>query len=355
MRYIFTITLSTVFIIMICILNQPIKNFLFKNTENVCDTRDSVPLIDSAASYADIFANSYQGIPVLVTGGCGFIGSHLVEKLVSLGADVTIFDDLSTGNQTNISAVADKVMIVQGSVTDFELCLEATRNKKIIFHLAAFVSVPASTENPQLCHAINVIGTQNMLEAARINNVKRFVFSSTCAIYGESTLPCHENMQPAPISPYGFSKLIGEMYCKEYAQVYGMETVSMRYFNVFGPRQNPHGHYAGVIAKFMHNMQNNLPITIFGDGTQTRDYVPVQTVVEANLMLGVCEKQRIQGEVFNVATGQSITLLELADSLKKQCADYNNETIFMPARPGDVKYVSADCSKYNSLYYSQIT
>lgn len=303
---------------------------------------------------ADSFANFYQGVPVLVTGGCGFIGSHLVEKLVSLGAEVTILDDLSSGNKENIASVVDKVICVDGSITNFDLCLEATRNKKIIFHLAAFVSVPMSTEDPHLCHTINVIGTQNILEAARINNVKRFVFSSTCAIYGESTLPCHENMQPAPISPYGFSKLIGEMYCKEYAQVYDMETVSMRYFNVYGPRQNPHGHYAGVIAKFMHNMERDLPITIFGDGTQTRDYVPVQTVVEANVMLGMCEKQRIQGEIFNVATGQSVTLLEVADSLKKQYADYKNETIFMPARPGDVKYVSADCSKYSSLY-SQVT
>ena len=309
-----------------------------------------IALTNSVALHANIFSNFYEGVPVLVTGGCGFIGSHLVEKLVLLGADVTILDDLSSGNKQNISAVADKVTFIHDSITNFEACLEATRNKKIIFHLAAFVSVPASTEDPRACHTINVMGTQNILEAARINNVKRFVFSSTCAIYGQSTLPCDENMQPAPISPYGFSKLIGEIYCKEYAHVFDMETVSMRYFNVHGSRQNPQGHYAGVVAKFIHNMAHDLPITIFGDGTQTRDYVPVQTIIEANILLGACEKQHIQGEIFNIATGQSITLLELADSLKKRYADYKNETIFMPARPGDVKYVSADCSKYNSLY-----
>ena len=211
-------------------------------------------------------------------------------------------------------AVTDKVTFIHDSITNFEACLAATQNKKIIFHLAAFVSVPASTENPHVCHNINVVGTQNILEAARINNVKRVVFSSTCAIYGESPYSCNENMQPAPISPYGFSKLIGEIYCKEYAQLFDMETVAMRYFNVYGPRQNPQGHYAGVIAKFMHNMEHNLPITIFGDGTQTRDYVPVHTVVEANILLGACEKQHIQGEIFNIATGRSITLLELVDS-----------------------------------------
>jgi nucleoside-diphosphate-sugar epimerase len=303
---------------------------------------------------ANISTSSYEGVPVLITGGCGFIGSHLVEKLVSLGADVTILDDLSSGNEKHISAVANNVTLIRGSVTNFDSCLTATRNKKIIFHLAAFVSVPASTEDPHLCHNINVIGTQNILEAARINSVKRFVFSSTCAIYGESTQQCDEKTQPAPTSPYGFSKLIGEIYCKEYARVFDMETVAMRYFNVFGPRQNPQGHYAGVVAKFMHNMQNDLPIAIFGDGTQTRDYVPVNTIVEANILLGACEKEHIQGETFNIATGQSSTVLELIDSLKKKYTNYQNEVIFMPSRPGDIKHVSANCSKYRNLY-NQIT
>ena len=295
-------------------------------------------------------ATLYEKVPVLVTGGCGFIGSHLVEKLVSLGAQVTIIDDLSTGSEQNIAAVADKVTFIHDTITNFESCLAATRNKQIIFHLAAFVSVPGSIEDPQTCHVINVVGTQNILEAARINKVKRFVFSSTCAAYGESTLPCNEKIQPAPTSPYGFSKLLGEMYCKEYAEIFDMEMVSMRYFNVYGPRQNPQGHYAGVIAKFMHNMERNLPLTIFGDGTQTRDYVPVETVVEANALFGICNKEHIQGEIFNIATGQSATILELIDSLKKKHRDYDNTIIFMPPRPGDVKHIAADCSKYHNLY-----
>ncbi len=300
--------------------------------------------------HANIYENIYKGVPVLVTGGCGFIGSHLVEKLVDLGAKVSILDDLSTGNENNIATVKDKVTLICGSITDLETCLIATHNKKIIFHLAAFVSVPGSMEDPQKCHTINVTGTQNLLEAARINGVKRFVFSSTCATYGDTTGQCTETKQPNPISPYGFSKLIGELYCKEYAQAFNMETVVMRYFNVYGLRQNPQASYAGVIAKFMHNMKHNLPLTIFGDGTQTRDYVPVETVVEANILFGMCEKKLMQGELFNIATGKSSTIFDIIDILKKKHPTYNNEFLFMPARPGDVKHVTADCSKYNNLY-----
>jgi len=293
--------------------------------------------------------NIYQNTPILITGGCGFIGSHLAEKLVSLGARVSILDDLSSGNKENISTIIDKITYIQGSITDFETCLRATHNKKIIFHLAAFVSVPASTEQPQICHDINVTGTQNILEAARINNVKRIVFSSSCAVYGESTSTCYENTPLQPTSPYGYSKLMGEIYCKEYAQTFKIETVAMRYFNVYGDRQDPKSHYAGVVAKFSYNMKHNLPITIFGDGYQTRDFVPVETIVHANIILGACDKKYVQGEVFNIATGNSTNLYQLIDTLKQQHPDYNQATQLMPARPGDVKHVSADCSKYNTL------
>jgi nucleoside-diphosphate-sugar epimerase len=292
----------------------------------------------------------YKDIPVLVTGGCGFIGSHVAEKLVELGADVTILDNLSCSNEQNIATIADKITFIQGDIRNFETCRAATQNKKIIFHLAAFVSVPASIENPQYCHDVNVIGTQNMLEAARINNVKRFVFSSTCAIYGESSSQCTENMKPNPISPYGFSKLLGEIYCKEYAQLFDIETVAMRYFNVYGSRQNPQSNYAGVIAKFIHNMKYDLPLTIFGDGMQTRDYVPVEKVVEANILFGICKKDLIQEEIFNIATEKSMTIFDVIDMLKKNHPLYHNDIIHMPARPGDVQHVTANCSKYNNVY-----
>jgi nucleoside-diphosphate-sugar epimerase len=307
-----------------------------------------------ANDFTTTLFSQYQNIPVLVTGGCGFIGSHLVEKLVESGAHVTILDNLSSGKKENIEAVKDKVLFIPGDITDFETCLHATKNQHIVFHLAAFLSVPGSMENPLSCHNINVIGTQNILEAARINNVTRFVFSSTCATYGESPYECREDDKLAPASVYGFSKLIGETYCKEYAQIFNMETVIMRYFNVYGPRQNPHGSYAGVIAKFSYNMEHDLPIIIFGDGTQTRDYVPVDNVVTANLFLGICDKSYINSEVFNIGTGKSISILELIDILKKQYPYYQKDPIFMPARPGDVKYIIADCSKYNELYNSAI-
>lgn len=292
----------------------------------------------------------YKGISVLVTGGCGFIGSHLVEKLVELGANVTVLDDFSNGSKENISTVVDQITLIQGSITDFDTCLAATQDKKIIFHLAAFVSVPISVENPYLCHNINIIGTQNILEAARVNNVKRFVFSSTCAIYGDSTIACDENMRPNPRSPYSFSKLIGEIYCTEYATMFDIETVMLRYFNVYGSRQNPFSPYSGIMTKIIYNIKHDLPITVFGDGTQTRDYVSVQQVVDANIFLGICEESFIKGEIFNIATEKSISVLDLIKVLKKLCPTYNKEIIFLPSRPGDVKHIAANCSKYNNLY-----
>jgi nucleoside-diphosphate-sugar epimerase len=300
-------------------------------------------------------SNLYKGLHVLVTGGCGFIGSHIAEKLVELGAEVTILDNLSTGNESNIASFKDKVTFLYGDITDFETCLTATHNKKIIFHLAAFISVPASTENPQRCHDTNVIGTQNLLEAARINGVKRFVFSSTCAVYRESLTPCSEKSLTDPISPYGFSKLIGELYCQEYAKVFNLETVILRYFNVYGPRQDPQGHYAAVVAKFMHNMEHNLPLIIFGDGLQTRDYVSVETVAEANLLLGIGNKNLIQNNIFNIATGKSSNLFDLIETLKQQYPSYNNDILFMPPRPGDVKHVAADCSAYHTVYQTLLS
>jgi nucleoside-diphosphate-sugar epimerase len=303
-----------------------------------------------AHSLPNTFTSHYKNVPVLVTGGCGFIGSHLVEKLVELGADVTILDDLSSGNKENIAAVAGQVTFLQGSITDFNTCLIATKNKQIIFHLAAFVSVPESIKKSDACHKINTTGTRNMLEAAHINHVKRFVFSSTCAVYGESISECNETMRPAPSSPYGFSKLMGELYCNEYEQLFNIEVAIMRYFNVYGPRQNPHGSYAGIIAKFTHNIEHNLPLTVFGDGTQTRDYVAVYKVINANLLLGMCDKHKINGEIFNIATGNSVTVLELINILKQKYPHYQEDNIIKPARPGDVKHISANCLKYNNLY-----
>lgn len=190
----------------------------------------------------------YTETPVLVTGGCGFIGSCVAKKLVALGADVSIIDNLSTGRLDNIETIKDNITFIKETITNFDTCLNITKGKKIIFHLAAFISVPESIKKPYQCHDINIQGTVNLLEAARRNNVNTFVFSSSAAVYGQREGICSEVSTTAPTSPYGFSKLIGELYCKQYAHVFDMNTVILRYFNVYGAGQNPNGPYAAVVA-----------------------------------------------------------------------------------------------------------
>lgn len=291
----------------------------------------------------------YAGKEVLVTGGCGFIGSHVVEKLITYGAQVTILDNLSTGKKENIAHVVDQVNLIVGDITDYEICIQATQNKDIIFHLAAFISVPGSVVDPHACHEININGTEHLLEAARINNVSRFCFSSSSAIYGNMDGTSKEDQFPTPSSPYGMSKRVGELLCEQYAQHFGIQTVCLRYFNVYGPRQDPHNPYAAVVAKFTQQLENNLPITIFGDGNQTRDFISVQEVVYANLQCAMLEADLMQGTIFNIATGKSITVLELAHMLIEQYPDYTGEITFDSARPGDAKHSRADCTKYFSL------
>jgi nucleoside-diphosphate-sugar epimerase len=295
----------------------------------------------------------YKNLPVLVTGGCGFIGSHVAQKLVNLGAQVTILDDLSAGSLNNIEPIKDKVTLIIGNITDYDMCLQATRYQKIIFHLAAFISVPQSMQEPKKCYEINVNGTLHLLEAARINNVERFIFSSSAAVYGPTNEVCTEETSLNPQSPYGYSKLIGELYCQQYAKNFGINAVILRYFNVWGERQNPYGAYAGVVAKFINQMELDLPITLFGDGMQTRDFVPVDTVAFANLQLGM-KANEISGHVLNIGTGKSITLLELIEQLKKQFPKYSQPIEFTPVRSGDIKSSRADCSKYTKYVVSVI-
>lgn len=298
---------------------------------------------------APTMQNYYHNKQILVTGGAGFIGSYIVEMLVKYGAHVTVLDNLSTGNLTNIAHVKDNITFIEGSITDMQTCLETTRNKSHIFHLAAFISVPQSLEEPDICHTINVNGTFNLLEAARIHNVKRFVFSSSSAVYGPALEICDEQTPCNPTSPYGFSKLIGEYLCKQYAVNFGIETVCMRYFNVYGDRQNPNGQYAAVVAKFKDNMKHNKPITIFGDGLQTRDFIPVEQVAHTNLMLGMLPGKSISGEIFNVATGRSVSVIELFDLLKKEFPSYSLKPLFVPERAGDIKHSTANCSKLTAM------
>ncbi len=292
----------------------------------------------------------YRNKNVLVTGGCGFIGSHIVHTLISYDALVTVLDDLSTGSLSNIASTRNKITFIEGSVTDAAVCAQAVAGKTHVFHLAAFISVPQSVQEPSLCHAVNVDGTFNMLEAARQAKCTRFVFSSSAAVYGTPDGPCSEETICKPLSPYGFSKLIGEQLCMQYAHTYGLETVMLRYFNVYGERQDPYGHYAAVVAKFTDLIKKNKPVTIFGDGLQTRDFIPVEQVVEANLMVGMLPAEQVMARQFNVATGKSITLLELLDQLKTTYRNYQQEPQFASARAGDIKESSANCARLHALY-----
>lgn len=292
----------------------------------------------------------YAGKKVLVTGGCGFIGSHIAESLVELGAEVTIIDNLITGREENIAAFRDKVTYINGSVTDVALCNTAAKDKDLIFHLAAFISVPQSMEKPLDCHHANVDGIVNLLESARNTTCKpRFVFSSSASVYGNTEEPCSELTPTNPQSPYAWSKLMGEQYCKQYAKLFGVPTICMRYFNVYGDRQNPHAPYAAAVAKFKYHMERNEPVTFFGYGLQTRDFVPVETVAETNLLLGMLPIEYLNGDVYNVATGRSINLFELFDLIKPEYPGYDQPVKFAPARSGDVKHAVADCNKLKAL------
>ena len=292
----------------------------------------------------------YKNKKVVVTGGAGFIGSHIVEKLVACDAQVTVIDNLRTGNLENLNTVISDITIINGDIRDKELCTKALIGADAVFHLAAQVSVPESVEDPETCFSINVNGTFNLLEAARINKAKRFIFSSSCAVYGEHTGPCAETSACHPTSPYAYSKFIGEQLCQQYSQVFNVPAVVLRYFNVFGPRQNPHSEYAGVIAKFTELIKQNKQITIFGNGTQSRDFVPVKQVVEANLLFAQLPDDLCTGSPINVATGKSISVLELVEKLKNNCHDYQHQAQFAPARHGELKHSQADCRRYRMLF-----
>jgi UDP-glucose 4-epimerase len=289
----------------------------------------------------------YNKKRVLVTGGCGFIGSHLAEKLVELGARVTILDNLSTGSFDNIKHIQHQVSFLEHDITNSAHCVTAVKNNPIIFHLAAFISVPESIEKPQACFDINITGTQNLLEAARLQKSHTLVFSSSAAVYGPYEGQCSESLPCKPSSPYGTSKRIGELLCMQYRTNYNLATVALRYFNVWGARQNPHGPYAGAMARFNYNMLHNLPITIFGDGSQTRDFIPVSQIIDANLNLGMRAKNLVTRDpIFNIATGKSISILKLLDQLKKQYPQYTGTISFLPARPGDIQHSSANIKAY---------
>lgn len=284
----------------------------------------------------------------LITGGSGFIGSHIAEELVGEGHRVTLFDNLSSGRIENLDHLQGKVDFLRGDVRDRAAIEGAMKGVEFCFHEAALVSVFASVEKPDENHEINMTGTLNVLQAARAAGVQRVVFASSAAIYGnDPTMPKREDMRPQPASPYAAGKITGEYYLSIFAQLYGLQTVSLRYFNVFGPRQDPRSMYSGVISRFADDLKNGRTPTIFGDGQQTRDFVFVKDIVQANLKAMRCP-QAGAGEAFNVATGATNSLLDLLGALgeltgRKIVPD------FKEARQGDVRHSSADIARARAV------
>ena len=283
-----------------------------------------------------------------MTGGAGFIGSHLVDALVNAQAYVTVLDNLSTGNKDNLAQSINSITFIKGDIRDSQTCLDASKECEYIFHLAACVSVPQSMQEPEFCHDINLNGTFNLLEAARKNNIQRFVLSSSCAVYGEQTTPCTETMSCSPTSPYAYSKWMGELLCQQYARIFNTPTIALRYFNVIGERQNPYGPYAGVYAKFSDLMKENKRITIFGDGQQTRDFISVEQVVKANMQCALLPVTTCDGSPINIGTGTTTTIIDIYNKLKKTFPLYSKEPLFAPSRPGDIIYSCANTKKYNT-------
>jgi UDP-glucose 4-epimerase len=283
----------------------------------------------------------------LVTGGAGFIGSHLVEALIRAGCRVAVLDNLSTGNLTNLKHLSGKFSFIQDDIRNQEALYAAAEDCQVIFHLAAVVSVPQTIENPIESAAINEMGSLSVFEAARENKVQRVVFSSSCAVYGDDQrLPKLENMAPKPLSPYAVQKLAAEYYAQMFYDLHGLETAILRYFNVFGPRQDPSSPYSGVISIFMTKALLDEPAVIYGDGNQSRDFIYVQDVVRANLLAATA--QGIGGRILNIGSGKSIDINQLWDEI---CvvAGRNLKPEYAPKRPGDIVASLADAGRAKEL------
>lgn len=276
----------------------------------------------------------------LVTGGAGFIGSHLCEALLGRGARVRVLDNLSTGKRANIAHIEGRIEFVEGDVRDEDVLRQAMEGVGVVFHEAAIPSVPRSVAEPKLSHEVNVNGTFNVLMAAREAGVRRIVFAASSSAYGDTeTLPKREDMLPSPLSPYAAAKLFGEYYCQVFTRVYGLETVALRYFNVFGPRQDPSSPYSGVISKFVTSLLAGESPVIYGDGEQSRDFTYIDNVVDANLRAAVSPEA--VGQVINVAIGERITLNALLTELQ-QIIGTNLKPQYAAPRTGDVRHSLAD-------------
>lgn len=281
---------------------------------------------------------------VIITGGAGFIGSNLAEELSKeKDNEVIILDDLSTGKTENIAKHFDEILLkfVKGSVTDLDLLKELFKDADYVFHQAAIPSVQRSIEDPMRTNEVNVKGTLNVLIAARDGGVKKVIYASSSSVYGDTPeLPKREDMTPNPLSPYAVTKLMGEYYCEVFNEVYDLKTISLRYFNVYGPRQDPYSDYAAVIPRFVNRVLENEPPVIYGDGLQTRDFTFVKDIVKANIL---AMRSNATG-IFNIASGSRISIKELAELIMKLVGK-NLKVVFDEPRKGDVRHSLADISK----------
>ena len=279
---------------------------------------------------------------VLVTGGAGFIGSNLADELIRQGAKVSILDNFSTGFRENLEEIKGDFDFIEADLNDDEKLEKSLENVEIVFHQAALPSVPRSVENPLETHRACVDGTFNLLLKAKENGgVRRVIYAASSSAYGnQEKLPKVETMSPSPLSPYAGAKLMGEYYCQVFNHVYGLETICLRYFNVFGPRQNPSSQYSGVISRFIDALMNDAPPTVYGDGEQSRDFTFIANVVDANIKAAVASKGI--GEVINTANGERITLNQLLKVLQKITNKENVQVNYQPERQGDVKHSQAD-------------
>ncbi len=276
----------------------------------------------------------------LVTGGAGFIGSNTVDELVRRGHSVVVLDDMSAGKEENLADVRPKITFIKGSITDLETVQKAMLQADYVIHLAARTSVPRSVKDPIETNRINVDGTLNVLVAARDNKVKRVVFAASSSAYGDTpALPKSESMQPVPISPYGVSKYAGELYAQTFGRCYGLESVCLRYFNVFGPRQDPDSPYSGVLSRFASAFLDSTPAVVYGDGEQTRDFTYIENAVAANIL--ACEAPGAVGKSINIGTGNRVSLNQVLQMLQK-IAGKTVEVKYEPAREGDIRDSLAD-------------
>jgi UDP-glucose 4-epimerase len=277
----------------------------------------------------------------LITGGAGFIGSNMVRFLLDKGQKVRVLDNFETGKQENLTEIASRIELIEGDIRDMDTVRRAAAGAEVVYHLAALGSVPRSVKDPAMSHDVNVNGIVNMLLAARDAKAKRFIFSSSSSVYGQcKVLPQHEGLPLAPISPYGATKAAGEIYCRAFYETYGLPTISLRYYNVFGPRQDPTSQYAAAIPLFVSALLRDKAPTIFDDGEQSRGFTYIDDVMQANWL--AANAKETHGEAVNISTRNAVTVNTVVNVIRKLLGKENIKPIYAPPRPGDIKYSLAD-------------